>query len=390
MRAALTIFALWLSGLGAAAQFGKISVLYEQLGEIYPSHAGVGIGIMLSVVGIVGLIFGATAGLAIARIGPRRAILAALCLGATASLIQSLFPPYALMLITRVFEGAAHLTIVIVGPTAIAAIAPTRFQGFAMTLWSSFFGVAFAALFYFAPPLVAAHGPALLFQLHALWLITCAAALWFLMPADAIALSPTRPQSLLDQHLEIYKSPSLAAPATGFVFYTLPFVALLTLLPAQSHQYGHMVGVVMPLISIALSLTLGVYLLSRMPAVRLVQIGFAVAFAMAVLLWLVWGNPFWQAAFSIGLAAAMGLPQGASFATIPQLNASTADRSRAAGAIAQLGNLGTTSGTPLLALILMHGGANGLLVFMLICCTGGIASHAIQSRRRADGVGLSG
>ena len=141
----------------------------------------------------------------------------------------------------------------------------------------------------------------------------------------------------------------------------------------------------MPLVSIALSLTLGVYLLSRMSAVRLVQMGFAISFVMAILLWAAWGNPLWQAVFSIGLAATMGLPQGASFATIPQLNASTADRSRAAGAIAQLGNLGTTSGTPLLALILLYGGANGLLAFMLLCCTGGIVSHTLQARRRLNG-----
>ena len=32
MRAALTVLAIWAAGLGAAAQFGKISVLYEVLG----------------------------------------------------------------------------------------------------------------------------------------------------------------------------------------------------------------------------------------------------------------------------------------------------------------------------------------------------------------------
>lgn len=389
MRTAFTILALWAAGLGGAAQFGKISVLYEQLGVIYPAHAGVGIGVMLSVVGMVGLIFGATAGLAIARIGPKRAILGALLLGGAISLIQSLFPPYPVMLVTRVFEGAAHLTIVIVGPTAIAAIAPFRFQGFAMTLWSSFFGVAFAGLFFFAPQLVALHGPASLFQFHAAWLLACALILWRLMPADPKGLAPEPPKSLLAKHLDIYQSPSTAAPGTGFVFYTLPFVALLTLLPAATEQgYGAVVGVVMPLVSIALSLTLGVFLLSRMSAVRLVQVGFGVSLLMSVLLWAVWGSPFWQAACSIGLAASLGLPQGASFATIPQLNATSADRSRAAGAIAQLGNLGTTSGTPLLALILSHGGANGLLAFMTFCCVGGMLSHALQARRRAAAAAL--
>jgi len=78
MRAALTVMAIWAAGLGAAAQFGKISVLYDVLGATYPGHDGVGIALMVSVVGMVGLIFGTTAGILVTRIGPRRAMLAAL------------------------------------------------------------------------------------------------------------------------------------------------------------------------------------------------------------------------------------------------------------------------------------------------------------------------
>ncbi|MDP1576280.1 MAG: MFS transporter, partial [Cypionkella sp.] len=110
MRAILTVLALWAAGLGAAAQFGKISVLYQTLQTTYAAHAGVGIGLMVSIVGIVGLIFGTTAGLLVAKIGPRRAILSALALGAAVSLIQSSFPSYPLMMLTRVLEGVSHLT----------------------------------------------------------------------------------------------------------------------------------------------------------------------------------------------------------------------------------------------------------------------------------------
>ena len=92
MRAALTIFAIWAAGLGAAAQFGKMSVAYPALEFVYSgksvagyaAQSAVAIGLILSVVGLVGLIFGTTAGLLVARIGPRRAILAALLLGAAA------------------------------------------------------------------------------------------------------------------------------------------------------------------------------------------------------------------------------------------------------------------------------------------------------------------
>jgi DHA1 family inner membrane transport protein len=51
------------------------------------------------------------------------------------------------MMLSRVLEGLSHLAIVVVGPTAIAGLAPGRGQGAAMTLWSSFFGVTYAVLF---------------------------------------------------------------------------------------------------------------------------------------------------------------------------------------------------------------------------------------------------
>ena len=70
--------------------------------------------------------------------------------------------------------------------------------------------------------------------------------------------------------------------------------------------------------------------------------------------------------------------QGASFASIPELNATPEDRARAAGAMAQLGNLGTTTGTPLLAALLASAGPAGLAVAAVVLCGAGIAVHALQ------------
>ena len=88
--------------------------------------------------------------------------------------------------------------------------------------------------------------------------------------------------------------------------------------------------------------------------------------------------------FACMVAASMGVVQGASFASIPQLNLQPADRARAAGAIAQLGNLGTTTGTPALALILMQFGVTGMAVFLIAFSALGIALHQWQARRRAN------
>jgi DHA1 family inner membrane transport protein len=384
MRAVVTALAIWAAGLGAAAQFGKMSVIYQQLGQHYAGYTAVEIGFMVSIIGIIGLIFGTTAGMLVTRLGPKRVMLAALILGAVISFLQSTLPPFGWMLVSRVPEGLSHLAIVVVGPTAIAATANLRYQGLVMTLWGSFFGLTFTILALFGPDLVALHGIGALFQAHAIWMLICFAGLAVLMPSDPIRTDGSMLNDILAQHIQTYRSPRIAAPALGFVCYTVTYVAILTLLPgAIGAEWGRFTAVAMPLVSILVSLTLGVWLLGRMAAVKVVQFGFACVIIAALGLWAVWGQGLGQAIFACMVAAAMGTVQGASFAAIPQLNANVADRARAAGAIAQLGNLGTTTGTPMLAVILAQSGAAGLAVFLLLFSALGIALHAWAARRRA-------
>ncbi len=384
MRASLIVLAVWLAGLGSAAQFGKISVLYDVLALRYAGHGAVSLGLIVSVVGFVGLIFGTTAGLIVMRTGPRRAILLALVLGAVVSAGQAVLPPYPVMMALRVLEGVSHLAIVVVGPTVIAAVTAHRFLGLAMTLWSTFFGLTYALLAVFAPPLVAWGGAAALFLAHGGWMLACAAGLALLLPRDPVAPVRGVGDGIVAQHLAIYASPRVAAPALGFVFYTALYVAILTLLPPLLPvAFRAPVAAGMPLVSIAVSLTLGVWLLPRLGPVRVVQTGFGVGAMAALAFGLGLGTPLVMAGAAMVLAAAMGLAQGASFAAIPALNAGAGDRARAAGAIAQLGNVGTTTGTPLLALILSAMGPVGIVAFTLPLCLCGIIVHGWLTRRRA-------
>ncbi len=376
------VILLWAAGLGAAAQFGKISVLFEDLRAIYGGQGAAALGLIVSVVGMVGLVFGTTAGLLVARIGPRRALLAAMALGAAASAVQALLPPYPLMLAARVVEGLSHLAIVVVGPTMIAALAPEAQRPLAMTLWSSFFGVTYALLALIAPGIVAAGGAPGLFLAHAAWMAGLGLVLARALPLDPVAI-PGRMAGLAEEHRRIYASPRLAAPAMGFCFYTFLYVACLTLLPPEVPLAQRaLMATGMPLISIAVSLTLGVWLLGRMSAVRLVQFGYAAAVPGFVLLWLGWGQGGTMLAGGLWLSAALGIVQGASFAAIPELNATPEDRARAAGAIAQLGNLGTTTGTPVLAALLAVWGAGAMTLVAVVFCLAGIGVHSLQARRR--------
>lgn len=382
MRAVVTVLAVWAAGLGAAAQFGKLSVLFDALGVQYAGASSVMLGLVVSVVGIVGLVFGTTAGLFVARIGPRRAIVAALAMGAAMSLIQASGLPLWAMLVSRVVEGVSHLAIVVVGPTVIAGLASTRFRGLAMTLWSSFFGVAFAVLALVAPGMVARFGPGSIYLAHAGWMLGVGAVLWLLMPRDPDARA-VQLDGVMAQHLRIYASPWIAAPAMGFFCYTFLYVALLTLLPpAVPADLRSLAAAGMPLMSIAVSLTLGVWLLGRLSAVRVVQAGYLAAVPGFVWLALVWGQGLGMVLAGLWLAAALGVVQGASFAAIPELNADPEARAQSAGAIAQLGNLGTTTGTPVLLAVLAAGGPWGLAVVACAACAIGIGLHLLQARRR--------
>lgn len=372
------VLLLWFAGLGAAAQFGKISILYDSLRASYGGNGEVALGLVVSIVGMVGLIFGTTAGLLVARIGPRRAIVAALAAGAAMSTLQALMPAYPLMLASRIVEGASHLAIVVVGPTMIATLAPEHRRPLAMTLWSSFFGVTYTVLALIGPHVA----PVGLFLGHAGYMAVLALVLAVTLPRDP-RHAPAPMGNILAQHVTIYASPRLAAPAMGFCCYTFLYVAVLTLLPPETPEsHRALIAAGMPLVSIAVSLTLGVRLLGRMSAVRLVQAGYALAVPGFLLLWALWGQGAGMVAGGFLLSAALGIVQGASFASIPELNASPEDRARAAGAVAQLGNLGTTTGTPVLAALMASAGPAGLALAAVVLCALGIAVHALQRARR--------
>lgn len=378
------VLILWLAGLGAAAQFGKISVLFEELGRIYSAAGDLGIGLIVSVMGTVGLIFGTTAGLLVGRIGPKRAIVGGMLLGAAVSLVEMLLPAFELMIAMRILEGFSHIVIVVVGPTMIAGLAPDEKRPLAMTLWSSFFGVAYAVLALVAPPIIGLGGAPGLFLAHAGWMTFFALILLLTLPQD-----PPREKlpfgNLITRHIHIYGSAKLAAPAFGFFCYTFLYVAILTLLPSKAPlAVTALMAAGLPLISIAVSLTFGVWILRFISAVRLVQWGFLFGIPGALILWAGWGDAIWMVMGGFWISAALGIAQGASFAAIPELNEDPDDQASASGAVAQMGNLGTAIGTPILAALIAAYGPAGLALTSLVCCLLGVTLHSLLAWRRGD------
>ncbi|MEH6646219.1 MFS transporter [Sulfitobacter sp.] len=374
------ILALWGAGLGAAMQYAKISVIYDLLGNIYPD-GGIALGWLVSVVGGIGIVLGVVAAMLVARVRYRRALLGALWLGAAVSLGQAMLPPLPVMLALRLVEGISHLAIVVAAPTLIAQIATNAQRGLALSLWGTFFGVAFALMAWAGRPLAIHAGIPALFAVHA-----------FYMAGFALYLSPrlrTLPQegempafsmaSILATHRAIYSSARISAPGLGWLFYTFCFVSILTVLPPYLDPAVRTVIMgTMPLVSIVVSMTLGVVLLCYIAAVQVVILGFGLSMLCMVWLWVMPALPL----ACLALAGAMGLIQGASFAAVPQLNDTAVAQTQANGAMAQMGNLGNTLGTPVMVLELAGWGYLSLPLLAGVAFACGLILHIFFAAMR--------
>jgi AAHS family 3-hydroxyphenylpropionic acid transporter len=379
------VITLWLCGVLAAMQFSKVSFAFQALQAAYGATPAA-MGWILSTVGMVGLVFGVTMGLCAPAIGYRRLLLVGMGLGAVLALLQSLAPPFALLWLTRLLEGVSQLAVVVAAPTLIMQHSAPPQRSIAMGLWSTFVGVAFA--------LTAAGGGWVLaqFQLrgllvgHAVGMALMAIAAWAMLPRDPAIRAPWPAWTALPQlHARIYSQWATALPGCCFFFYTVTAIALLTFLPQHAGGDRRWLAVVLPLVSICGTFSAGWLAQSVLRSSTLVRVAFAgVALAaLALGLCLAVGAPIaWVA---LALVYVVGLAGGASFALIPDLSTTQAVQARATGAVAQMGNLGSTLGPPVFAYAIVAIGAFGLVLPVLVFALLGLslATWGLRRHQRA-------
>lgn len=362
----LLVALLLVAGLLSAAQFGKLTLTLPLLETTYPGSFA---SVLVSVVGMVGIVFGAMAGALVAKAGISRVLFGALLLGGALSLFQATLPALPIFALSRAIEGFSHLAIVVAAPTLMASVSSDRDRPVVMGIWASFFGISLALTAAILPGLLALGGLPAVFLAHGLGMIIIALGLFRFLPRSKHAgISRV---SYLAEHKAIYTTPKLLIAGGGFGFYTILYIAFLAVLP-QALDIPLWTVSAMPLVSLGGTFAAG--FLARYispPLISMAGFGLTICVMSA---FLVASNPVIPA---LVLMLVMGLIPGASFATIPHFNARAADRARATGGIAQLGNVGTTLGTPIFVLLNYVYGMPGIVIAAVVFCISGIVALAV-------------
>ncbi|RBO80191.1 MFS transporter [Marinomonas aquiplantarum] len=380
----IDVIILWFVGVFAAMQFAKLSISYDQLLIIYNVDSS-SMGIMLSVVGFIGLLFGVVAGVLSGYIGYQKVLIGSLLIGGLLSFIQSMLPSYYLLLTTRVIEGLSHLGLIVAAPTLMLRSSTQNHHSLVMGLWGTFFGVAFAITGWLGGEILIIYGVSGIFIAHAF--LSLPLVFYFLFSSKLITANESGCNklnflSLLNQTVQVYLNPRTFLPGLIFLFHTTMFVALLTFIPrlASNNSEKNLLFILLPLCSIAgtfLSGFLSQYLLRPQNLIFIAYVGVTL---MAYFVISFEGFSLFFLFSALLLLVISGVVQGASFALIPALSKTESEQAMGNGSIAQLGNLGATIGSPIFAYAIDLNGSQGLFfVLMGLCIAGCIV--ALISRR---------
>lgn len=365
------VLVLWTTGLLVASQFAKATLTLDSLQLLHP---GAPVAYAVSGVAVVGILGGAMAGFVVARVGLRHAVLWACGFSAALALAQGMELPFWAYMTLRIAEGIGHLLFVVALPTLMASCARPADKSVVMGLWGTFFGVGYALMAVIVPPVEAWGGLQAVFVGHGLLLLAVYPVLWWALPTGVLARRTPVPNPV-EIHRQIYTNPRLAASGLGHGIYTSLFIALVAFLPAALEAAWLLV--VLPIANLLGTFAAG-FLARRVVAPRIVIWGFGISGLLFAVM-AASGLP----AIAVLAFLATGVVAGGNFAAVPLLNDTPRDQALANGAMAQLGNIGTFSGTPLFALAV--GSLWGLAGLSIAICLFGVivAGHVYRMAARS-------
>jgi predicted MFS family arabinose efflux permease len=219
------VWALYAAGVAAACQFGKVAAMAGPVAADL-GLSDQGIGWAMSLVNLLGVAFGASAGAWTERAGGRRVLLGGLALTCLAGAAGAAAPDAGMLLAARTAEGLGFLVVIVAAPTLIALAAAPGDRPLALSLWGTFIPVGFGLVAVMSGLLAGTLGWRGLFALNAA--LPAAAALAVLLFVPPV---PRRPAE--GGGLAVLRARGPVLLALGFGCFTLGFQAFLGFLPIR-------------------------------------------------------------------------------------------------------------------------------------------------------------
>ncbi|MBU8545940.1 MULTISPECIES: MFS transporter [Roseomonadaceae] len=344
------VAAILAAGILGAAQIGKVPAAMTTIGAEFGLGLA-GAALLVSLFALMAALGGLAIGLAAARIGPRRALLAGLALGALAAVGAALAPNTALLLLARVVEGAGFLLLAVAAPGLIAASVAAQDRGLAMGLWGTYMpaGIALGLL---SAPLVEAAGWRFAWMTLALLLGAATLSCWTLVPRAGAATAPTgAPIQAQLRALVAARAPLRIAAV--FATYNVMYFGIAAFLPARLESLGAGTGgagaaaAVAALANAGGNLVSGLLMGRGVAPDRLVVVGALGMAVMAAGVYVV-PDPFVVTGLAVLACAIGGLLPAACFALLPRAVPSPALLAPAVGLVIQGNNLAQLLAPPLI------------------------------------------
>lgn len=347
------ILLLWFTGVLAAAALGKFASLSPVISADL-KLSRVEAGWLVSLIETGGASLGIIAGLLIARLGSRKALLYGMGLLTAGGLIGALIPGLWTLFAARLIESAGYLMVVIAAPSLIATVARPQDQGAALTLWSTFVPAGFAIG-------MGLSGVLLLFTgwraVLVVWALLAGAALFAAARTPVVG---TKSETRL-----VWPPLPVWLMCAGFGCYTTLFVGLIAMFPLFLTEQGQSPSVAATVTGLASAATLSgawaaAQALHRGERARWIALcaGLLVPAALACLIF-IGGHPLWLAGLIIALNAVSGIGSSLVFARLPHMSPGL-NVAAANGILTQFGAGGSLIGPPLLAAIAGHWGWTAL------------------------------
>jgi MFS family permease len=339
---------LYAIGVLAAGQLGIVPPLVPALQRDLGLSLATA-GMAMSIVTLIGALFGLPAGGWSERVGHARALHIGILIMAGAAALCTAADDANTLLAARGLAGVGYLLVVVAGPSLMVSTAELRHHAFALSLWGTFVpaGIALSGI------------AAAAFADRAGWRIIFAvdvALMVFALIVAIVAIPQTRVPQHDERRVSVEALRAAAPLSVAFFCFALVFLALAGLLPAYlvesrglpAAEAGRIVAIATAC-GIAGSLFAGWLMRRGASPGRLAAVGLIASTLIAALSFSATSVPLAVAGFALSFALG-GLMPAAAFASVPLVAADRRAIGPVNGLLAQAGSLGSLAGPPALAL----------------------------------------